>query len=314
MPFTKKLYVINKQLLQLIIIVCSMNNIGYAQCSNQLPEKKFWGDDRPATECEVIFYRATYPKILKAFNGVEAYFASDWEAKYNLPDKANGIKDLEANQVNNPVYIHNVTVAIGSEKKFFGDIQNLSWSYKKKESNEDVINYYNAIKPTLDSADETIKTKALKIGFDAVGKEPVVCRAAMLGNAYNSKFNFTLTINGINYIEDKLDDVKAVVELLPLKNTTYAIRIIKDKSISNTQASEEANPNNHLDELHLYIGKWKAPQISKGIGFSIQNNFNLSQSKLSVQNILVVIKCAVALQDEVLQQIDFEKLNLLITQ
>ena len=120
-------------------------------------------------------------------------------------------------------------------------------------------------------------------------------------------------MQGINVSEDKFEYSHARVELLTIKNGAYAIRVIKNKTITDAGDAEQGNQNNHIDELHIYIGKWKTPQITTGKGFVVQNNFYLSQSKLSVQNILIVIKCTPELQDEVLKQIDIERLQQLIS-
>jgi hypothetical protein len=293
----------------LVLVVSNVN----AQCSNQLPPKP-WGDDRPATECELLFYRSTYPQIINAFKRVENYFSTNYIASNNNPDHLMSMEDLPLSQVSNSVYMHNLNVGINSEKKFFQDIQKLNWSYTVKSNDNAYTKAYDELANLFGEkgVDAYYKELLLKVGYDNMGKDPKICRAKELENALDNSFGFIASMKGINVPEDKFANSHASFELLNIKNCAYAIRVIKNKTITDAGDAEQADRNNHIDELHLYIGKWKAPQIIKDKGFTVQNNFNLSQSKLSVQNILIVIKCTPELQEEVMKQIDIVKLSQLI--
>jgi hypothetical protein len=292
-----------------------------AQCSNQLPKRppQGWGPGgRPATACEMLFYRNTYPQIINAFKKVETYFPTDQPSPYN-PDPNLGMKDFEPNQTD-PIFIHNVSVDEGSEKIFFqGMIKNLNWNYSVNHENEAFQKAYYELNNFFGnngqySAIEYSKALLEKIVFDKMGKDPKICKAKELEHELTNKFSFTASMQGINVSEDKLESSQASFELLNLKNCAYAIRVIKNKTITDAGDAEQSEINNHIDELHLYIGKWKAPQIKRGNGFVVQNDFNLSQSKLSVQNLLIVIKCAPELQEEVLKQINLGLLHNLVLQ
>lgn len=294
-----------------LVLVLQIN----AQCSNQLPTKP-WGDNRPATECELLFYRNNYPIIIKAFNKMEVYFANNYTADILNPNPKMGMEDWDASTLADKKYIHNFNVGIGSEKNFFQDLQNLNWTYSIKADDDAYSKAYNELANIWGEKgmDAYVRELLAKVGFDNMGKDSLMCKAAMLNNELVNKFIITTNMQGINITEDKFEYTHANFELLNTQNCAYAIRVIKNKVITNAGDAEQADKNNHIDELHLYIGKWKAPQITISKGFVVQNNFNLSQSKLSVQNILVVIKCAPELQDEVLKHIDFEQLNKLILQ
>jgi hypothetical protein len=225
-----------------------------------------------------------------------------------------GMKDFY-----NPYNQDNIALTIqpGTEKNFFQDIKDLSWGYGIKADNEEYQKAYNELNNFFGSngqysAIEYDKTLLEKVGFDKMGKDPKICKAQELANALANKFGFIASMKGINVSEDKFEYSHASFELLNIKNCAYAIRVIKNKTITDAGDAEQADMNNHIDELHLYIGKWKAPQINTGKGFIVQNNFNLSQSKLSVQNLLIVIKCTPELQDEVLKQIYLGNLQQLI--
>jgi hypothetical protein len=281
-----------------------------------LPAKP-WGDDRPATECELLFYRKNYPIILKSFHKMEIYFANDYMPGVYNPDPNLGMVDFDTSILNDEKYIHNFNVGIGSEKTFFHDLQNLNWTFSKKEEDEAYSKAFKEVNNFFGdngqySAMEYDKALLEKVGFDRMGKDEKKCKAIELGNELTNRFSFTTTMQSINIVEDKFEYAKASFELLDLKNCAYAIRVIKNKIINDTGDAEQADLNNHIDELHIYIGKWKTPQITNGNGFIVQNNFNLSQSKLSVQNMLIVIKCAPELQNEVLNQIDLNSLQNLI--
>ena len=287
-----------------------------AQCSNTLPAKP-WGDDRPATECELLFYRTNYPLIIKSFQKMETYIANNYIPGGYNPDPNKGMIDFDANSVVDVKYIHNFNVGIGSEKTFFHDLQDLNWSFSKKTDDEAYAKAYNEVNNFFGSngqysAIEYDKALLEKVGFDKMGKDEKKCKALMLSNELTNKFSFTASMQGINISEDKFENTHASFELLNIKSCAYAIRVIKNKTITDAGDAEQADMNNHIDELHLYIGKWKAPQISKVNGFVVQNNFNLSQPKLSVQNLLIIIKCCPELQEEVLKQIDLNSLQNLI--
>lgn len=302
--------------LLLYSITCFLSLQGYTQCSNTLPSKP-WGDDRPATECELLFYRKNYPIIIKSFQKMETYFVNDYIPNAYNPDPNMGMVDFDSSVVNDEKYIHNFNVGIGSEKTFFHDLQNLDWTFSKKAEDEAYSKAFNEVNTFFGdngqySAMEYDKVLLAKVGFDKMGKDEKRCKAVMLSNELTNNFSFTASMKGINIIADKFVYPNASFELLNIKNCTYAIRVIKNKIINNTGDAEQADVNNHIDELHLYIGKWKAPQITKGKGFVVQQNFNVVQSKLSIQNILIIIKCAAELQDEVLSKIDLERLKSII--
>ncbi len=46
----------------------------------------------------------------------------------------------------------------------------------------------------------------------------------------------------------------------------------------------------------------------------VQNSFNLSQPKLSLQNFMIIVKCDASLFDNFLENVNFGKLNKLIMQ
>lgn len=286
-----------------------------AQCNNELPKRPSvgWGPGgRPATECERLFYRKNYSLILRCFNSMGNYFETNY-TNTAMPDSTIGMSDiLDANKQYNIA----LTVQSGTEKNFFQDIKDLNWKYSIKTNYEVYTKAYNELINFFGEkgVDAYYKELLAKVGYDKMGKDSLLCKAAMLQNELANKFSFTTSMQGINIIEDKFENTHASFELLNIKNCAYAIRVIKNKIITDTQDTEQADINNHIDELHVYIGKWKVPKISIGKGFVVQNNFNLSQSKLSVQNLLIVIKCAPELQDEVLKQIDIEQLQRLIQQ
>lgn len=281
-----------------------------AQCSNKLPKRppQGYGDNRPATECELLFYRKNYPIIIKSFNKMEAYSPGNFNPQPNM-----GMEDWDTSSVTNGIYIHNFNVGLGSEKKFFQDFQNLNWTYNIKEDDEEYLKASNELANIWgnNGADSYYKELLEKVGVENMWKDSLVCKSLMLENELENRFSINISMK-INISEDNFEYTHANFDLLSIQNCAYAIRVIKNKVITNTGDTEQADKNNHIDELHLYIGKWKAPQITKGKGFDVQNNFNFSQSKLSFQNVLVVIKCAPELQDEVMKLIDFNSLYNLI--
>ena len=75
-----------------------------AQCSNTLPAKP-WGDDRPATECELLFYRTNYPLIIKSFQKMETYIANNYIPGGYNPDPNKGMIDFDANSVVDNLFV-----------------------------------------------------------------------------------------------------------------------------------------------------------------------------------------------------------------
>ena len=281
----------------LSLYICLYCGTGYAQCDHSLPVRPAigWGPGgRPPTACELQFYRKYYPMLLGAFAGLENDFSEQWqEAK---PPAEAGMADL---MDRDHKYNIAIGVAPGSERSFFINWGEMTWIFKKGGNNTDVAATVARILPFLNEQARITN-----------GKDTAKCRAAMMEMEFNFKYSFTATML-VNQTQDVLEDDQARFEDLKIKGCIYALRVQRNKKITDTYGPD-ADPNLHMDELRLYIGKWLKPQINNGKGFKVVNNFNATQPKLSVQNIMILIKCCPALQDEVAALIDIKSLDELI--
>ena len=271
-----------------------------AQCNSSIPPRPAlgWGPGgRPATECERLFYRKNYPLVLQAFDGLEQHYNTNWAAT-GKPVAEMGMNDM---MDRDNKYNIGFTVQPGSEKQFFRDIQDLTWSFGVTENNS---SYNAALLPYKDFI--------LKQAGNFNGKDTLKCKAAMIANDLNAQFNFTVVFNGINKESDAFNDEKVKIEPLQIAGAAYALRLIKNKIITDCNGPGEGDPYKHLDELRIYIGKWAAPQIMANNGFTIKHSFNTAQGKLSIQNMLITIQCSVSRQEEVIKQISIQQLAGLI--
>lgn len=291
-----------KNPLLFIVFLLAVNNHLYAQCDSTIPPRPAigWGPGgRPATGCERLFYRKNYPLILQAFNGLEEYYNSGW-AETAKPMADRGMNDM---MDRDNKYNIGFTVQPGSEKKFFHDIQDLTWSFGATENNS-----------SFNAAWLPYKDFIFKQAGNLNGKDTLKCKAAMLANEINARFTFTVVFNGINKESDAFNNENVQIEMLQIAGATYALRITKDKTITDCNGPGEGDTNKHLDEVRIYIGKWNAPQITANKGITVKNKFSTAESKLSIQNMLITIQCAVKLQNEVVKQIDVQQLAGLIQQ
>ncbi len=289
-----------KNLLLYALLFASICTNVTAQCNNSIPPTPNvgWGPGgRPATECERMFYRKNYPLVLQAFEGLEQHYNTNW-GETGKPVAEMGMNDM---MDRDNKYNIGFTVQPGSEKKYFHDIQDLTWSFGVTENNS---SYQAAWLPYKDFI--------LQQAGNFNGKDTLKCKAAMLANDLTAQFSFSVVFNGINKESDAFNNEHATIETLHIAGAAYALRIIKNKIITDCNGPGEGDPYKHLDELRIYIGNWAAPQITANKGFTVKHKFNTAQPKLSIQNMVITIQCAVTRQDEVLKQIDITQLNNLI--
>ena len=259
---------------------------------------------RPATACELNFYRKFHAPLFSAFNRIiEYYKAQRWET--TSPDLLMGEKDqMQQWDDEGRYYNTGLKVMQKSEKTFFSLIDGLGyfdWAF----DNSTVI---SAEYGTLNDAYTNLITK------DTKGSDSELISVTMKMEALTAKSNIKIAIPNINCQKDELKETNAKIESVNIKGAAYAVKINRSKIVKDISLNTNVND---LDELHLYIGKWKAPQIlntATAQTLLVQNNFNVSQPKLSIQNFMVVIKTDAANFDEIIATINFAKLNQQILQ
>ena len=273
-----------KKPLFFIITYLLLHNVVFAQCSNAIPKRPAvgWGPmGRPATECESLFFKKCYPVVMGTITKGVAALSDQWGG--TGPDYSTG-SEIE------------LRVGDGDEKNFTRCLGGYDWSYKSS----DMVKAFESVQGFMQ--EQVSKTN---------GKDPDRCKAAMMENELNQRYGFVFHFAVINQSEDALEVQNAKIEMVKVPGCSYAIRVTRDKKITDCFAEDE-RPDKHYDELHLYIGNWSNPKITTQ-GFIVKSNFNKSQSKLSVQNMLIIITCERQLQDEIVNHIDLAKLAELVT-
>lgn len=281
-----------------------------AQCNNTIyPSPKRFGNPkywpygfRPATGCELAFFRKFHKTLAEALNTSMGGFASSSTQNWDVrkPDINKGeVDDIKQVDDEGLFYNFSLKVSQGSEKNFFTLINDLG--------------YFEC---TLETTDKDASPEAIRLVNESANSynkpDSVKARVQQQLNAYLAKRQIYAGITNVNIQQDVLKEHRAKIEIVACKGAAYAVKIIRDKNVITGEADI-----NHNDELHIYIGKWKTPEIFTTATLQelkVRQNFNLSQPKLSLQNFMVVIKCDASLFDALLESIDYDSLNKLIMQ
>ena len=283
----------------------------HAQCSNVIPlppGNNPWHDNcRPATECELKFYRSFHSTIWEAAIGnVQQQFPN------GLVSDRNGGEEDKMHQFKDGGTTYNLALWVDqkSEKGFFKvhvARSDFSGSFEKEDP--------DAQKRMMDLITEFGKNGGRMDGTKYIAASPTdpgQIANRMERDAIQASTHFEVFVNNVNEVKDSCIIHNGKIELIKVNGAAFAVRITKDKNIKNL---EEEGTADRIDETRIYIGKWKTPVITNQNGVQklvVLNNFNQSQPKLSLQNMEIVIKCDPSLADEVIPAIGFDKLNSLI--
>ena len=296
-------------LFYIVLLWCMANNNLAAQCNDTIyPSPKRFGNPkywpygyRPATGCELAFFRSFHKNLAEALSSSLGNFASystqNWDVR--KPDMNIGEVD-DTRQVDDEGLFYNFSLDVnqGSEKNFFTLLG---------------LNYFDC---TLETTDKDAAPEAARLVNETANAynkpDSVQERLQQQLNDYLAKREIYAGIPNVNIQQDVLKEHRANIEIVACKGAAYAVKIIRGKKVVLGEADK-----NHNDELHIYIGKWKTPEIFTTTTvqeLKVRQNFNLSQPKLSIQNFMLVIKCDASLFDALLQHIDYDSLNKLIMQ
>lgn len=308
-----------KLFFSICIISCSIHVA--AQCNNTIyptghdkagrPTYYWPYNMRPATECELEFFRKFHPYLISALLKTEDYYSNNnWTIQ--SPDKTLGeIDEMFHLNTDDRIFNKSLDVYQGSEKTFFTLIElgYFDWNFKNPALDENT-------NPEVRS----LATSMINLLSDGVTKntDPQLLKLQMQLNDIDSKRNISISIPNVNLAKDSLQEEKSKIELIQVNGAAFAVKIIRDKKLLyGFNDGENVDNDNHLDELHIYIGKWKTPQIlntDNSQTLLVKNNFNVSQPKLSLQNFMIVIKTDASNFEEIIANMNFEKLNKLIMQ
>ncbi len=292
-----------------IVLSCAGGKLG-AQCNDTIyPSPKRFGNPkywpygfRPATGCELAFFGTFHKNLIEALNNSVGGFASYSTQNWDIlrPDINKGEVD-DIMQVDGEGLFYNFSLKInqGSEKTFFTLINELG--------------YFDW---TLETGDKNGGPETTRLVNESTGSfnkpDSVQVHIQQQLNEYLAKREIYVGVPNVNIQVDALKEHIAKISVVPLKGPAYVVEIIRDKKV--TAGEHDVN---HNDELHIYIGKWKTPEIftvASTQELKVRQNFNLSQPKLSLQNFVIIIKSDASLFDALLQSIDFDSLNKLIMQ
>ena len=309
-----------KQFLFLGFISVCMHFNANAQCNDTIypsPKRfhnpKYWPYNmRPATGCELDFFRKFHPYLISAFSKTEDYYSTNgWNI--SSPDKSKGeVDDLKQWDDEGLFYNLNLKVMVNSEKNYFKLIEDLGyfeWEFTNPAMD---VNTNPEIKAIGMRMQELMQTPNIK------NTDPEYLKVTMQLNDVEARSKIHISIPNVNTIKDSLVEKKAKIELMQIKGAAYVVKIVRDKKVLYAfNDGTNVDNDNHLDELHIYIGKWKTPKISNTISLQklfVENDLNPSQPKLSLQNFMIVVKCDASLFGSFLENVNFEKLNKQIMQ
>jgi hypothetical protein len=304
-----------KQFLFLGFISACIHFAANAQCNNTIyPSPKRFGDPkywpysmRPATGCELNFFRTFHPFLISAFRKTEDYYSTNgWNI--SSPDRSIGEVD-QLRQWDDEGLFYNLSlkVFVNSEKNYFKLIEDLGyfeWEFTNPRTN---LNNNAEIDANSLRMQELMQMPNLK------NTDPEYLKVTMQLNDVEAKNKIHISIPNVNITKDSLVEKKAKIELMQISGVAYVVKIIRDKKVL-FAFNDGTNVDNddHLDELHIYIGKWKKPQITNEQTIQklvVQNSFDFSQPKLSLQNFMIVVKCDASLFDDFLNSVNFGKFN-----
>ena len=308
--------IIKQVLIIFYFSACLLSNAN-AQClGNIAPVPRAFGKHwpyhfRPATECELNFFRKFHPYLTSAFNKTEDFYkAQGWNVQGC--DLTMGEEDL-MQQVEGEKNPFNISLKLmeGSEKSYFSllDLGYFEWEFSNPSMGVNINPEIQAIGMRMQ---ELMQTPNIK------NTDPEYLKITMQLSEIEAKSKIHISIPNVNTIKDSLVEKKAKIELIPINGATYVVKINRDKKVLYAfNDGTNVDNANHLDELHIYIGKWQKPQITNGQAMQklvVQNSFNPTQSKLSLQNFMIIVKCDASLFDNFLENVNFEKLNKQIMQ
>jgi hypothetical protein len=262
---------------------------------------------RPTTDCELDFFRKFHPYLISAFSKTEDYYSTNgWNI--SSPDKSKGeVDDLKQWDDEGLFYNLSLDVMVNSEKNYFKLIEDsgyFEWEFTNPSMD---VNTTPEIKVIGTRMQELMQTPNIK------NTDPEYLKVIMQLNDVEARSKIHISIPNVNSIKDSLVEKKAKIELMQIKGAAYVVKIVRDKNVGYAfNDGTNVDNDNHLDELRIYIGKWKIPQIKNTPNkqkLVVENSFNLSQPKLSLQNFMIVVKCDASLFDSFLENVSFEKLN-----
>ena len=244
--------------------------------------------------------------MISAFNKTEDFYK---EQGWNVQgcDLTMGENDL-MQQVDGVKDAFNTSLKLmeGSERNYFTllDLGYFEWEFTNPTMD---VNTNTEIKAIGMRMQELMQTPNIK------NTDPEYLKLTMQLNDVEARSRIHISIPNVNTIKDSLIEKKAKIELMQLKDAAYVVKIVRDKKVLYAfNDGTNVDNDNHLDELHIYVGKWQTPQITNTASLQklvVENNFNLSQPKLSLQNFMIVVKCDASLFDDFLANINFDKLN-----
>jgi hypothetical protein len=257
--------------------VISLRTANYHDCDNIIYDKLTGAENRSPSECEVKFDM-----------DVKTAFSEAFEKAINvLVEK----RHFKLRSITELVPIEG---AYRGTEKYPSRLGTFSAELQLDPESEEGKEWYKK----MNDASEEIK---------AAGPSPQLMEKLM-------KLGYTMKANTEIYIVASINsegggqgDYKSEHKLLQLPGAVFAVQG------SHVQARSGGGIDNSLDVTSFYMGRWKPGTIQKdsdgGSQATTVGYFDKSASLLSVQNISVRLECSAELANEIIQNIDMQKLK-----
>jgi hypothetical protein len=253
-----------------------MVNSSYKDCDNVIHDKLIGAEGRSPSECEAKYDLDVRTTIHDALTGVVEKFQSNgWEVEKQT--------DLE------PLFL----VGRGSEKNIFNTSYQLEM--KVSQTSPTYAGYYKKFNELSEKLKEPSKE-----GYEQFMKFGREMNGALNSNIYTSVNN-----HGISFY-----NFKGGAKVTKLSNIVYTIQ--SSYAQSRTGGGEEES----VDVTFLLVGNWKQPVIEKsgdgGEEIKATAILNPSASHLQTQNIFIRIECNASVANDIIKELDLQKLQSMI--
>ena len=281
----------------LTIYICIMISLaGYGQlkdivtdklpgvnCDNVVHDKLEGAVNRSPSECEVLFDQRIRKIFDEAFKNV--FFRkenSDW-----IINVKPGMTPIEG-------------VGRGAEKDIF------------RLGNTDHGNFNYELQINPNSAVSQEWSKKYYEAMEAF-KADAAAMPRLTELYYNMKTATNILLyTSINSVSSSFGSFQGGHQSVKIPSAAYGFRAVHVPALSGGGA------DNSRDACLIVFGKWQPPVIAKyedgSESIRLEAILNKSSSKFSVHNIVIRIECNKQLTDQLLQEIDFKKLQSLLSQ